>query len=92
MGSDDFARDDRKALRRIGAITAFPSKWPATRFKIPSRSTHEERISMLAVMDDRLLFVAYTLRDERYPSSVPGEPILTCVADATTKTAKHNWK
>jgi uncharacterized protein len=83
MRSDDFEWDDRKAARnwRAHGVSfdmardafgdAFAVEWID-----PDQHAHEERVSMLAMVDDRLLFVAYTLRGEtiRIISARKAEP------------------
>jgi uncharacterized DUF497 family protein len=69
--SDDFEWDDRKAARnRREHGVSFETAREAFRdgFSVdwidPGQDPREERISMLAMVGDHLLFVAYMLRGE----------------------------
>ena len=83
MRSDDFEWDDRKAARNWRdhgvsfemARDAFRDTFSVDWID-PGQDAHEERISMLAMADGRLLFVAYTLRGEtiRIISARKAEP------------------
>jgi hypothetical protein len=80
MRSGDFEWDDRKAAQNwrahgVSARDAFRDTFSVDWID-PGQDAHEERISMLAMVDDHLLFVAYAVRGEtiRIISARKAEP------------------
>ena len=96
--ADEFEWDDAKAasnwlehgVRFAAARDAFNDPF-SVEWVDADQNTGERRLSMVAMVDSRLLFIAFTMRDDRIRIISARKPNPMNDANTTPKADKHDW-